>query len=181
MALSTGPNITGPILEYSMYHYNSLPSTAAADNMVYEWGGVTCILTVGRSVTTVKARVKGQGYKFVLSQWSRSLFWSMVNDTLYFHNQFWGAIYANIWHYTKLYVAYNFGRDLKDSCNHIIGVLIVFNIVSLATIPITHQEIIKQCKYVLQKTANTWTNKWWSKLLKEHWSQRSIIQRGLKS
>ena len=30
MALSIGPNITGPILEYSTYHYNSLPYTAAA-------------------------------------------------------------------------------------------------------------------------------------------------------
>ena len=74
MALSTGPNITGPILEYSIYHYNSLPSTAAADNMVYKRGGVTCILTVGRSVTMVKAKIKGRGRKFMLSQWSRSLF-----------------------------------------------------------------------------------------------------------
>ena len=34
MALSEGPNITGPILEYSTYDYNSLPLTAAADNIV---------------------------------------------------------------------------------------------------------------------------------------------------
>ena len=35
MALSIGPNITGPILEYSTYHYNSLPYTAAADGIYY--------------------------------------------------------------------------------------------------------------------------------------------------
>ena len=33
MALSAGPNITGPILEYNTYHYNFLLSTAAADNL----------------------------------------------------------------------------------------------------------------------------------------------------
>ena len=33
MVLSAGPNITRLILEYSTYHYNSLPLTVAADNM----------------------------------------------------------------------------------------------------------------------------------------------------
>ena len=38
-------------------------------------GGVTHThtLTVGQSVTAVKVKVKGQGYRFLLSQWSRSL------------------------------------------------------------------------------------------------------------
>ena len=34
MTLLVGPNITGPILEDSAYHYNSLQYTAAADNTV---------------------------------------------------------------------------------------------------------------------------------------------------
>ena len=33
MALSTGPNITGPILEYSTYHYNYHTPHAAVDNI----------------------------------------------------------------------------------------------------------------------------------------------------
>ena len=33
MALSAGPNITRPILEYSTYYYNSLPLTVAADSI----------------------------------------------------------------------------------------------------------------------------------------------------
>ena len=35
------------------------------------------LITVGRSATAVKVKVKGQGYRFVFSQWSRSL--SLVN------------------------------------------------------------------------------------------------------
>ena len=33
MALSAGPDITGPTLEYNPYHYISLLQTAAADNI----------------------------------------------------------------------------------------------------------------------------------------------------
>ena len=44
--------------------------------------------------------------------------------------------------YTKLYVAYNFGRDLEITSIVVLVFLIVSNVVSLVGVQITHQEII---------------------------------------
>ena len=35
---------------------------------------------------------------------------------------FYKAIYASMWRYTKLYVAYNFRTDLTDNCDCAFGI-----------------------------------------------------------
>ena len=54
-----------------------------------------------------------------------------------------------MWRYTKLYVAYNFGRDLEITSTVVLVLLIVSNIVSLVGVQITHQEIIIEGNFLV--------------------------------
>ena len=60
------------------FHHSVTPLSSAINNRLYgtKYKEVshTHTLIVGWSVTTVKVKVKGQGCRFVLNQWSRSLF-----------------------------------------------------------------------------------------------------------
>ena len=92
--------------------------------------------------------VDGQGH-IIFGQRSIACYITTIDFKVQFMQ-----VYSVIQNCTWLII---FGIDHKDSCNSVFGVLIISNIASLATVPIPHQEIIKQCRGV-QEIANTSTN-----------------------
>ena len=105
-------------------------------------------------MTVVKVKVKGHRCRFVLSQWSRSLFVSTiihVNCSHYISTINFKVQFMQVYDVIKNYmygVASNFGRGLKINAITLSVFLIISNVVSLAVIPITHQEIIIDCRCI---------------------------------
>ena len=105
-----------------------------------------CILPVGKSAATVKAKVKGQGVDLCLINGQGHYFWSTVNGVLAIFLQL--ILNCNLCTYTVLYKIYAALVEIvKIAAAIMFSVFIVSNIVSLAAIPIMHQEFIKLDAY----------------------------------
>ena len=144
---------------YISYKLQLLITGSAGGCQFNVQGDVIRVLTVGQSTTTIKPKVKGQGRRSVLNQWSRLLFsvngqWHIYIFTINFNVQFI-QVYGVTQNYKQLTIL---SRDVKIAVIVFLMFLITSNVVSLAAVPITHQDIIIKCRCV-QKTTNTWTNK----------------------
>ena len=76
-------------------------------------------VTVGRSATSVKVRVEGQGCRFVLSQWSRSLFLGHGQLRIIFPQS---ILQCNLCRNTVLCKIIQFRKRSYDDYDHAFGV-----------------------------------------------------------